>query len=105
MSWIKFSLWRYVDNIFCENYVIDVMLIMMSNTHLINMLYILLFCHTVYKIDILGKVLNLRVDILGVDGWMNGWFGFYSPFNIIGHMEPDCQWREMNKIDETPLWA
>ena len=33
--------------------------------------------------------------------WMDGWFGFYSPFNITGHIEPGCQQRAMSKMDET----
>ena len=40
-------------------------------------------------------------------GWggVNAWFGFYSPVNILGHIKPGCQWREMSNIDETPLWT
>ena len=36
---------------------------------------------------------------------MDGWFWIYSSFNIIGHIEPGCQQREMSKMDETPLWT
>ena len=37
--------------------------------------------------------------------WMDRWFGFYGPFNIIDHTEPGCQWREMSDMGETPLWT
>ena len=32
--------------------------------------------------------------------WMDGWLGSYSPFSIIGHIGPGCQWMEMSKMDD-----
>ena len=37
--------------------------------------------------------------------WMDRWFGFYGPFNNIGHIEPGSKWREMRNMDETLLWT
>ena len=67
--------------------------------------YLKLICFFYNSITYVLLFLNLVARNLAQqsEGWMDGWFGFYGPFNIIGHIKPGCQQTEISEMDEMPF--